>query len=92
MDRLDYSNEQKSEHNEILPTMEPWHVEKARMALAYWVLAGIFLMFIIAIVCKSASKLEYLDVETGNQIFDICRTGLLPIITLILGYYFSKSG
>lgn len=91
MDKLDYSDELKNENSEILPIMEPWHAEKARMTLAYWVLAGIFAMFILAIICKSASKLEYLDVETGNQLFDICRTGLLPIITLILGYYFSKS-
>lgn len=91
MDKIDYSDEQRGDYSELLPTMEPWHAEKARMALAYWVLAGIFLMFLIAIICKSASKLEYLDEETGNQIFDICRTGLLPIITLILGYYFSNS-
>lgn len=67
------------------------HSEKERMTLAYRVLSGIFIVFLLSCASKIFVHLGYLDPETGNTLFELCKTGLLPIVTLILGYYFSKS-
>lgn len=74
------------------PAKEPWHPDKAKMQLAYVVLGGIFAYFIITLICSSLAKLGYFDTIISNSLFEIFKTGLLPIVTLILGYYFSKSG
>jgi hypothetical protein len=70
---------------------EKWHPEKARISLAYWVLGAIFVMFILSIVTDILVVDGKLDRFVSQELFEICRTGLLPIVTLILGYYFSKN-
>jgi hypothetical protein len=74
------------------PEKEPCHPDKAKMKLAYVVLGGIFTFFIITLICSSLAKLGYFDFAVSNSLFEIFKTGLLPIVTLILGYYFSKNG
>lgn len=92
----DLLNEQSNLNNEFpqeipLPERTPWHPEKARMLLAYWVLGGIFSVFVITIVVNHLAKIDYVDDGLSLALFELCKTGLLPIVTLILGYYFSKS-
>lgn len=81
--------EQPDESSRI--SKEKWHPEKARIGLAYWVLGGIVSMFILSIVTDCLSHYGILDEFVSRELFEICRTGLLPIVTLILGYYFSKN-
>lgn len=73
------------------PNKQLWHPEKARMRLAYWVLAGIFAVFLLAIFVNHLAKVNYLDPALSKALFEFCKTGLLPIVTLILGYYFSHN-
>jgi hypothetical protein len=73
------------------PEKELWHPDKAKMKLAYVVLGGIFAYFIITLICSSLSKFGCFDMAVSNSLFEILKTGLLPIVTLILGYYFSKA-
>jgi len=88
---VDFNNELPTPSSTITSQKSSWHEQKARMGLAYWVLFGIFFMFIIAIMANALARFEILDFTVSHLLFDLCRTGLLPIVTLILGYYFSKS-
>ena len=85
----DFGSEQIDDPNRI--SKQRWHPEKARMNLAYWVLGAIFIMFIISVVTDFLVINGKLDAFVSKDFFEICRTGLLPIVTLILGYYFSKN-
>jgi len=76
---------------EVKFATQPWHPEKERMKLAYWVLGGIFATFVLTILACFLAKQEYLETSVSFALFEFCRTGLLPIVTLILGYYFSKN-
>lgn len=60
------------------------------MDLAYWVLGAILSLFILSIATNVLAHFGWLDANVSHDFFEICRTGLLPIVTLILGYYFSK--
>lgn len=69
----------------IKPSLTNWNLDKAKMHLAYLVLIGIISILIIAILIN-----VYQSNEFSKSLFEFCKTGLLPIVTLILGYYFSK--
>lgn len=86
---LDLGNERDT--GEDIPIKEPWHPDKARMSLAFWVLGSILFLFLLSIFVNYLANLRYIDEELSNSLFELCRTGLLPIVTLILGYYFSKN-
>jgi hypothetical protein len=86
---LDLQNEIPSDRYNIEKRL--WHPEKARMKLAYIVLIGIFFLFILSLIVSWLAKIGYMCDETSRSMFELCRTGLLPIVTLILGYYFSKN-
>jgi len=97
IDRMENNKESLDLSREVLskkvwhPEKEPWHPDKAKMKLAYIVLGGIFAYFIITLICFSLSNFGYFDLVVSNSLFEILKTGLLPIVTLILGYYFSKT-
>lgn len=76
---------------DLQPEKEPWHPEKARMQLAYRVLIGISVIFILTLASYIFAHFGWLDVGVCNSLFEFCKTGLLPIVTLILGYYFSQN-
>lgn len=61
------------------------------MNLAYWVLSAVFVMFLLTMVADVLVVKGKLEKFVSEELFEICRTGLLPIVTLILGYYFSKN-
>ena len=63
---------------------EKWHPEKARMTLAYSVLSAILGVFILSIITDFFSHYNMLDDFVSRELFEICHTGLLPIVTLIL--------
>jgi hypothetical protein len=73
------------------PNVILWHPEKAKMTLAYCVLGAIFIIFGTSIECNYLAKREILEMVFANNLFDFCKTALLPLVTLILGYYFGKS-
>jgi hypothetical protein len=77
------NNEIKPQHME---NPNAWDPNPAKMAFAYWIFIGITVEFIGA--CIAHWNYKY---ELSSILFEIFKTGLLPIVTLIIGYYFSKS-
>jgi hypothetical protein len=53
------------------------------------VLAG-RLLFGLAVLMLLGGLAYYFNEKTGEKIFSTCTTTIPPIVTLILGYYFSK--
>jgi hypothetical protein len=88
---LDLSKEQISETSPGQPGKEPWHPDKAKMKLAYVVLIGIFVVFISTFFVNHFAETGYIDSDYSTALLELCKTGLLPIVTLILGYYFSNN-
>jgi hypothetical protein len=72
------------------PSASIWDPVKAKMTLAYWVLGGIISVLILAIISNALSTFNIIDKTISPMLLEIWKTGLLPIVTLILGYYFSK--
>jgi hypothetical protein len=72
------------------PVLEPWHPEKAEMRLAYWVLGSIFFIFLLNFLSNYLAKVGLIETSFSAALFELCKTGLLPMVTFILGYYFSK--
>ncbi len=87
---LDLSKEKISD-TPVEPGKEPWHPEKARMRLAYGVLIAIFIIFCSTFFVNHFAITGYIDSTYSKEFIELCKTGLLPIVTLILGYYFSKN-
>jgi len=78
---LDLSKEEDSSKS---PYSQRWHSDKAKMELAKLVLIGLFSIFIMIVIVNFFDKAE------ANALLEVYKTGFLPIITLILGYYFAK--
>lgn len=57
-----------------------------RLQFAKWLLRGIFAFFIISIAVWLYDK------KCGDILLEICRTGLLPIATFVIGDYFGSRG
>lgn len=70
---------------------EPWHPDKAKMKLAYFVLKAIYSFLILTVVCFFAEKLLHFDTTISNLLFELFKSALVPMITYILGYYFASS-
>ncbi len=63
--------------------------EQARLGMAYWLLGGIFLLFLLsglAMVFGPECRLK--QVET---LFEFTKTLCPPLITLVIGFYFRAS-
>lgn len=72
------------------PEKKLWHPDKAKMTLAYSVLTAIAFIFIICVICSFLAYKNYFDENFADGLFEMFKTGLLPMVTFILGYYFSK--
>ena len=59
---------------------------KDRLLFAKWVLRGIFIFFIVSIGVWLYQK------SCGEILLEICRTGLLPIASFVIGDYFGSRG
>lgn len=59
---------------------------KDKLAFAKWVLFFIFILAVLAGVARVCA-----DVEAGKDIFDAATTLLLPVVTLVLGFYFGRN-
>lgn len=59
---------------------------KDKLALAKGVLFFIFILAILAGVAR-----VFAEVEAGKDIFDAATTLLLPVVTLVLGFYFGRN-
>lgn len=57
---------------------------KDKLQFAKWVLKGIFIFFLISIGVWMYQQ------SCGETLLDICRTGLLPIGTFVIGDYFGS--
>jgi len=57
-----------------------------KLQFAKWVLKGIFVFFVISIVVRLYQE------SSGETLMDICRTGLLPIASFVIGDYFGSRG
>jgi hypothetical protein len=57
-----------------------------KLQFAKWVLKGIFVFFVMSIVVRLYQE------ASGETLMDICRTGLLPIASFVIGDYFGSRG
>ena len=57
-----------------------------KLQFAKWVLKGIFVCFVMSIVVRLYQE------ASGETLMDICRTGLLPIASFVIGDYFGSRG
>lgn len=57
--------------------------EKDILTFGKWIIGGAAAIFVVAMISN-------LFVPSSN-IFDVCKTILPPIVTLIIGYYFRHS-
>ncbi len=55
-----------------------------RLQFAKWVLRGIFVFFLISIAVFLYER------QCGGILLEICRTGLLPISSFVIGDYFGS--
>lgn len=55
-----------------------------RLQFAKWVLKGFFTFFVVSIA------VWLLQQSCGEMLIEICRTGLLPIATFVIGDYFGS--
>lgn len=73
------------DEQETSPTPEVRNITPFdRLQFAKWVLRGIFVFFIISIGVWLYEK------ACGNILMEICRTGLLPIASFVIGDYFGS--
>jgi hypothetical protein len=59
---------------------------KDRLLFAKWVLRGIFIFFLVSIAVWLYQQ------HCGEVLLEICRTGLLPIASFVIGDYFGSRG
>ena len=59
---------------------------KDRLQFAKWVLKGIFTIFILSVGIWLYRQ------PYGELLIEICRTGLLPIASFVIGDYFGSRG
>lgn len=57
-----------------------------KLQFAKWVLKGIFVFFMMSIMVR------FYQESSGETLIDICRTGLLPIASFVIGDYFGSKG
>lgn len=57
---------------------------KDRLQFAKWILKGLFLFFLVSIGVWIYRQ------PCGEILLEICRTGLLPIATFVIGDYFGS--
>ncbi len=57
-----------------------------KLQFAKWVLKGIFVFFMMSIIVR------FYQEGSGEMLMDICRTGLLPIASFVIGDYFGSKG
>ncbi|HEV2523626.1 MAG TPA: hypothetical protein VGU44_00655 [Gammaproteobacteria bacterium] len=57
-----------------------------KLQFAKWVLKGIFVFFVMSIAVRLYQE------GSGETLMDICRTGLLPIASFVIGDYFGSRG
>jgi hypothetical protein len=59
--------------------------DEKKMEFALWVLLGVFLLFVLSATASVFSP------QSGDKIFETSKTVLPPIVTLVLGYFFSRN-
>ena len=57
-----------------------------RLQFAKWVLKGIFVFFVLSVGVRMYQE------SSGETLMEICRTGLLPIASFVIGDYFGSRG
>lgn len=62
-----------------------WHPKKERLKLAFWILGGLFCLYLLSMLAYAESCSS-----AGATIFEAAQKILPPIATLVIGYYFSR--
>ncbi|WP_233850458.1 hypothetical protein [Paraburkholderia sp. HD33-4] len=70
-------------------SVKNFDIEKEKIYLARWVLAGLASLFLMACLLYIA-KSDYIDNAAAKEIFDFVREAFPPIVTLVLGAYFTR--
>ena len=64
--------------------------ERRRLWFAASSLTGLALVFVLAMFMRyCASQPE--QIQAAQEIFEVAKTAIPPIVTLVLGYYFGNS-
>jgi hypothetical protein len=77
-----FGDEQEASFSPSIREISP----QDRLQFAKWVLRGIFIFFLVSIA------VSFYQSEGGDILFEICRTGLLPIASFVIGDYFGSRG
>ncbi len=77
-----FGDEQEVEFSPRVRDITPFD----RLQFAKWLLKGIFIFFLISIAVWLYEK------NCGSVLLEICRTGLLPIASFVIGDYFGSRG
>jgi hypothetical protein len=64
-------------------------IEKEKIHLARWVLAGLAGLFLVACFFYVA-KSDSINNAAAKEVFDFVREAFPPIVTLVLGAYFTR--
>jgi hypothetical protein len=72
----------KRKASNVKITLEPIS-DKDRLEFAGWLLVGLFALFVLGVVA------DLLNEARGEKIFDKCVATIVPIGTLIIGYFFA---
>lgn len=64
-------------------------IEKEKIHLAKWVLAGLAVLFLVACLFYVA-KSDNISNVAAKEVFDFVREAFPPIVTLVLGAYFTR--
>jgi hypothetical protein len=57
-----------------------------KLQFARWILSGIFIFWILSV------SVWLLTEALGETLLEICKTGLLPIASFVIGDYFGSRG
>ncbi|KVD26433.1 hypothetical protein [Burkholderia ubonensis] len=68
-----------------------FNIEKEKIALARLVLLGLAILFGVSFVAYVA-KCQYIDGNSAKTAFEFVREAFPPIVTLVLGAYFTRRG
>jgi hypothetical protein len=63
-------------------TLEPIS-DKDRLEFAGWLLVGLFAIFVLGVIA------DLMNEARGERIFEKCVATIVPIGTLIIGYFFA---
>lgn len=65
-------------------------INKERFALARWILLYLFILIAVLILFRLAP--EHIEKDSVKELFNTVFQSVIPIASLIIGYYFGSNG